>query len=375
MLISKTAKIRIANPNKKHYELLGYKDIKNGDIIEVQINELPTESHVPIQCKCDYCGENIEMEYRNYLKRINGVVGKIACKKCAGKKERESNLIKYGVPSPMCLKSTQEKAKQTTMNHYGVEIPSKSPEIKNKIKETFIKHYGVDHVSKTPEFQERLKETRMKKYGVPHILQVDEFKEKARLTTLEKFGVENASQSEEIKQKKKETLLKNYGVEFGTQSPIIREKMCKTLFENQTVATSSQQKYICKLYNMTLNYPIGTYNVDMCDINNKLICEYDGGGHRLDVKLGDLTNDEFDQKEIVRNNIIKRKGYKIFRIISSKDKLPTDEVLLQILNNSRQYFSNYPNHSWIEFDIDNNCVRNAENKKGVPFDFGKLKYV
>lgn len=373
MLISKTVDIKIVNANRKHYESLGYKNIKNGDIINVPIEKLQPQSHALVLCNCDYCDEKVEMEYRNYLKRINEIVDKIACKKCSGKKERECNLIKYGVPSPMCLKSVQEKAKQTTMMHYGVENPSQSPEIKEKVRQSFIEHYGVDHVSKLPEFQQRVQETRIEKYGVPHIFQNDEYKERYRLAVLEKYGVENISQSEEIKQKKKDTTMKHYGVEYGSQSPIIKEKIAKTLYNNKTTPTSHQQKYINNLYNMTLNYPIGHFNVDMCDIDNKIVCEYDGGGHRLSVKMGDLSEEEFNQKEIVRNSIIKRQGYKIFRIISVRDRLPSDEVLLKILNESKEYFYKYPNHSWIEFDIDNNCLRNAENKTGVPFNFGKLK--
>ena len=48
-------------------------------------------------------------------------------------------------------------------------------------------------------------------------------------------------------------------------------------------------------------------------------------------------------------------------------------VLSQILDEAKKFFKDYPNHSWIEFDIDNQYVRNAENKNGVPFDFGKTK--
>ena len=63
------------------------------------------------------------------------------------------------------------------------------------------------------------------------------------------------------------------------------------------------------------------------------------------------------------------------RIISSDDKLPTDEILLSMLFKTKQYFSNYPNHSWIEYNIDTSIVRNAEYKDGVFFDFGKLQKI
>ena len=63
------------------------------------------------------------------------------------------------------------------------------------------------------------------------------------------------------------------------------------------------------------------------------------------------------------------------KIISSKDLLPSDEILLQMLSDAKQYFSDYQNHSWIEFDIDNSVIRNAENKNGVSYDFGKLRKI
>ena len=125
---------------------------------------------------------------------------------------------------------------------------------------------------------------------------------------------------------------------------------------------------------MTLNYPIGYYNVDMCDIDNMLICEYDGSGHRLSIKLDNITEEQFIQKEIIRNNLIKREGYKMFRIISRKDRLPNDDTLLEMLKITKDYFDTYPIHSWVEFDIDNSTMRNAECKNGVLFNFGKIKY-
>ena len=63
------------------------------------------------------------------------------------------------------------------------------------------------------------------------------------------------------------------------------------------------------------------------------------------------------------------------RIISTKDLLPSDQVLLEMLNYTCNYFSLYPNHSWIEFNIDISAVRNAEHKDGIPYSFGKLRTI
>lgn len=63
------------------------------------------------------------------------------------------------------------------------------------------------------------------------------------------------------------------------------------------------------------------------------------------------------------------------RIISEKDLLPSDQILFQMLSEARSYFSTYPNHSWIEFNISTSTVRNAENKDGIPYDFGTLRTI
>ena len=62
------------------------------------------------------------------------------------------------------------------------------------------------------------------------------------------------------------------------------------------------------------------------------------------------------------------------RIISQKDWCPSDEILLQMLDFARNYFST-TNHTWIEFDIDAGTYCNAEHKDGEPYDFGELRKI
>lgn len=83
----------------------------------------------------------------------------------------------------------------------------------------------------------------------------------------------------------------------------------------------------------------------------------------------------FNNNEIIRDKNIKQNGYKLMKIISSKDRLPSDEILLHIFNFSKTYFRQYPNHSWIEWYLDKGIYRNAENKEGVPFNFGELRRI
>ena len=221
-----------------------------------------------------------------------------------------------------------------------------------KVKQTVKKRYNVDSVSQLESVKNKVKETLLKKYNVEHALQSDIFKNRAIETTKKRYGVKHALQSPEIRQKVNETLCKN-----GVRK------------------TSLQQLYLHSLYNGEINYPIKYYATDICFPEEKLYIEYDGGGHFLRATLGHMTQEEFDQKEIIRNNVIKREGYKQMRIISSKDKLPYDQILLRMLEQTRKYFSDYPNHSWIEFNIDASIVRNAENKDGVFYDYGELRKI
>ena len=219
----------------------------------------------------------------------------------------------------------------------------------------------------------------MIRYGVRNVAQLDWVKEKTQNTSIRKYGVSNYAKTCECREKMRESVKIKYGVECVSQSLKVKEKVAKTLYANSSQMTSKQQLYIFNLYNQNknaeLNYPISRYNVDIYLSDDNLIVEYDGGFHSGQVKLGQLTQEEFDQKEIIRNNIIKREGYKQMRIISSKDFLPQDSTLLQMLSDAKDYFSNYPNHSWIEFNIDTSTLHNAENKDGIYYDFGALRAI
>lgn len=192
---------------------------------------------------------------------------------------------------------------------------------------------------------------------------------------LRTYGVDNPAKLKNVQEQMSQTSLHRYGVCHPMQSLKVKTKANETLCRNGTQKTSKQQLYLHCLYGGKLNYPISYYATDICFPEEKLIVEYDGGFHDGNVKTGRLTEEEHIQKEIIRNNIIKREGYKQIRIISDKDLLPSDQVLLQMLSESRQYFSDYQNHSWIEYNISTSTLRNAENRQGIPYDFGTLRKI
>ena len=397
-LITEEVQVPISPSNIKHYKNLGYNNIKIGDLITVKIENLTEGSSVLIECRCDYCNEKLNITYKAYIKSMSNIIHKIACSKCRSKKVKEVNMVKYGVEHPMKLdkvkekhkesirekygvdypmqsKQVREKSKQSCLKKYGVENPMKNEDVKNKGIETCKKKYGVENAFQSEAIKEKIKKSILDKYGVDNPMRSQEIKEKVYLTNMEKYGVKHVLQNKDIYQKMISDNYEKYGVGHVTQLPEIRKKVSESLYKNQTMCTSKQQQYIASLYNMTLNYPILYWSVDMYDETDDLCCEYDGGGHFLEVELGKISQEEFEIKELIREKMIKQDGHKMIRIISRKDNIPSDEILFQMLNDAKQYFSNYPEHSWMNFDIDNDIIRNAEHKDGSPYFYGELRKI
>lgn len=347
-ILTKEVEVKLWGNTVKHYNDLGYKG-KQGDVVVVKVEDLPRESHIKIEVLCDFCGKNkMFITYGSYNRR-NGHTKGYACRECS-----------------------YEKMKQTNLERYGVDNYSKTKECHEKMRDTFLARYGVEHNSQLPDYKEKYHKTCLERYGESYKQQ---FAEKAFESFRDKTGYHIPSQSPEIKEKIKQTWLSKYGVDNPVKSPEVREKMTQTLYANSSQKTSRQQRYICNLYNGILNFPVKHYNVDIYLPDDNLICEYDGGFHMGNVITGRITQEEFNQKEIIRSNIIKREGYKQMRIISQIDKLPQDPTLLQMLSDAKDYFSNYPEHSWIEFNIDTSTLRNAEHKGGIYYDFGELRTI
>lgn len=351
MLITKEVEVRTTGKMIRYYQDKGYGPKYNTPLI-VKIEDLPNKSNIMISAICDYCGELYETRYADYYETTNGLMYKCACKACAAKKHRDMIAKNYGVDNVSQLDGIKEKKRQTVFEHYGVYNPRQSFEV-----------------------QQTTKNTNLQKYGAVCPLQNADIKEKAKKTCIERYGYENAAKSDFVINKKKKTMIEKYGVENSMQVAEVRQKAKETMYKNGTCPTSKQQYYINSIYEGELNYPCRNYNLDIFIKEANIDIEVDFGGHNLSVKLGNITQEEFDRKELVRDIYIKREGIKIMRIISSRDKIPSDTILLQMLSEAKQYFFDYPEHSWIEYNIDASTVRCAEHKDGVYFDYGKLRTI
>lgn len=125
-------------------------------------------------------------------------------------------------------------------------------------------------------------------------------------------------------EKKRETSMIRSGYWHPSYNPRHKDIMKKVFIEHNKVPTSRGQRYLAKLLKADLNTPIGYYFADMV-LDNKIIIEYDGGGHNYSVLIGAKTQKQFDEEEKIRNEFMFAKGYKILRVISPSEYFPENE--------------------------------------------------
>lgn len=340
MILDEYIEITLNGANLRYYENLGYeiprkKDkwgklrVPKGTKIIIKTSDLQKKSNVKIRVSCDNCNKEIIVSNDNYTKAIDRF-GEYFCQKC--------NRI---------------HCKKTNLEKYGVEYHTQLEETKRKIRET-----------------------NLKKYGVENAFELDKSIVKRKNTCMKNYGSEYPFLSQKYWDETKEKLQKEYGVDNYANLPSVREKTTQSYYKNNSQKTSFQQQYIYELinskYNTELNYALDYYSLDVFLLDYNVDIEVDGGGHDLPVKTGKLTKDEFKQREIIRENIIKRNGIKIVRFIMPTDKLPSDDKILELVDNAINYF-NTTDHTWVNYYIEENKFRNAENQDGSYLDYGDLR--
>ena len=339
------------------------------------------------------------------------------------KKAKKTWQEKYGenITNPLQVESIKNKIKETNLERYGYEYASQSEEVKKKTKETMMKRYGVDNPSKSQKIKDKMKKTWQEKYGenITNPLQVESIKNKMKATNLKRYGHECVLQSEEVKKKTKETMLKRYGTEkpmqneeiqnkikstnnkiYGGDSPFsseeIRKKSKQTLQEkygknitnpmqvediknkilssfqfNGTGPSSRAQRYINYILNGTLNKHICGSLADIYMEKENIIIEYDGSGHFLGDKM---NGNIYPTKESLlyekeREDKIINNGYRMIRFIATKDRIPSDEIILNLI----EEFKN-SDFKVIRIDFEESTIEKDYNEK-LRYDFGELRKI
>lgn len=339
---------------------------EKGEEIEVPLIDISPNSHIHIEAPCEICNDIKHPEYRSYLKAINRD-GFYCCNKCAGLK----TSIRFNNYSNEEKKEILQKTKHTNLKRYGYKSTFQVPQFKDKIKQTNMIKYNCVNPSQSEAIKEKVRLTNMKKYGVSYFSQTQEFKDKVRQSNMEKFGGPAPIYSPEVKNKMISTNIAKYGVPYSSQNEEVRNKYLTTIYKNGTFKTSTQQEYLAELFKLQSNYIIKRYIVDLFDENNQVITEYDGGGHTLAVKLNYISEEDFQRNEMIREKELRKMGYKIIRIKSDKDILPTDEMLCLMYSCALKYFKE-TSHTWITYNLDNSTIKNAINPNGTPYMFGEL---
>lgn len=108
MILSRTVKIYITENNYSYYENLGY-DVNLWDYLLIPIEVLSKGSHHKILCKCDICGIEKEVIYKNYIKYEKETFGEYLCRKCKEPKRKKTLQENYGVDYPIQNKELYEK--------------------------------------------------------------------------------------------------------------------------------------------------------------------------------------------------------------------------------------------------------------------------
>ena len=276
----------------------------------------------------------------------------------------------YNVNSPLAVQEIREKATETLMSRYGVTNPMYNNEIKERVVETNREKYGYDYGLQNPEILQKVVATNLQRYGKKSALDLPEVIQHRKERCIQLFGDENPFNSKELQESIREDNIKKYGGISPTCSPEIKAKVRETMHKNQTCSTSAQQKYLHHLYGGILNHPLNSYSLDIFLPEHNLDIEYNGGGHDLIVKTGNLTEEEFHQKEIIRGRIVRSQGIRQMTIISRSDRLPSDDVLQRMLKETLEYLDT-TDHHWVNYDIDEQTMENA---LGIsPYDYGELR--
>jgi hypothetical protein len=123
MILTRDIDIKISESNYQYYDDLGY-DVAIGENIKIPVELMSKGSHYKIVCKCDGCGIEKEVIFKNYIKYDNNW-GEYFCRKCS-----------------------ERKRKETLRKNFGVDYPIQNKKVLNKMKNTLIEKYGVDNISK-----------------------------------------------------------------------------------------------------------------------------------------------------------------------------------------------------------------------------------
>lgn len=334
MILTECVYVKITARNYEHYKKFLGEDIQKGQSYLVKPEQLTSKSAIIIKVKCDYCGNEFERPWYSILRGWK-YIKKDTCLNCTHKKQEETNMKVYGCKSSLMNKEVQKKTENTLLEKYGAKTFMGSKRGQEIVSKTMMERYGVEKPFQNKQIKERAVQTITERFGEKGPLGNKEIRKRIIETNQEKYGVDNPMKKEEIKQRMYDSNMEKYGVPYQFVADDFREKRGKTCikrYDNQKIGVSTQQIELSKYYKCIINQVIGRYYADLYFPESKTIIEYDGGGHNLSVKIGQLSEEEFQEKEQKRLNYLLESGYKVGRIYNPDDRVINREKALEIKN-------------------------------------------
>jgi hypothetical protein len=264
MIIDKSVRVKY---NGKYKDVI-LEYIDNGYIV-IPIKYLSSGSSVIINAKCDICGCDRVIKFKDYTANVSRG-GIFACSiKCGTEKSKVNCKMMYGVTSTNMLESKKKKTKKTLLSKYGVDHVSKISSVRESKSEKMMNM--SDEVSmRMSQFWKQCTDEEIKyinkkreltnseKYGVINISQLDEIKSikndtsvnnyggvgfgsfelsmRSSQTMMDKYGVDNPMKLKEFRDSVSQTMMDKYGVDNPMKLKKFRDKMSNTMLNKYGVA-------------------------------------------------------------------------------------------------------------------------------------------
>jgi len=165
MIISDSIEINWIRNNIKYYTNKGYVYCGINKLFSVRVDDLPIGSGQMIHVKCDICGNEKMIEYREYL-RNKSHGNEFACSTTCTKVKREKTFLRnFGVVNGFQSETIKVKSRLTCMKNHGVEYSQQSKEIRKKTDSTNLKLYGFKAPAKNSIIKELSINRQIEKYG------------------------------------------------------------------------------------------------------------------------------------------------------------------------------------------------------------------
>ena len=112
MILDKEIITNISHWNIEYYKTRGYIDIKCNQKLKIPIEDLPTESNLKINVKCDICGKEKIIAYQKYNKNIRKYNIYTCDSSCSRFKNRMTSFERYGIENFNRIENIKKKYKE-----------------------------------------------------------------------------------------------------------------------------------------------------------------------------------------------------------------------------------------------------------------------